>query len=236
MTDTKKITASFTFCGREFSDVECVNPGDWFGKTWAMEIGGSYAPFFVVVEADSITDAIDELIDSKYGAQFIIDPADYADYGYTADNDNPDCSFAGNNGHPVDLQHLMAYADDAVSGHRRIMYHVDGWPVPVKPTELRDVQDKMEQRDEYRAQVSGPGKFEGEAPYVPYFWDAYLNGAADDDTNGILTFNVTDEDRALFPELADRDAVYLYEDDNGFVGEADGPAEDVDDMSGRFDS
>jgi hypothetical protein len=94
----------------------------------------------------------------------------------------------------------------------------------------------MEQRDEYRAQVSGPGKFEGEAPYVPYFWDAYLNGAADDDTDGILTFHVTDEDRALFPELADRDAVYLYEDSNGFVGEADGPAEDVDDMSGRFDS
>lgn len=72
---------------------------------------------------------------------------------------------------------------------------------------------------EYKDQVSHPGKFEGEAPYVPYFWDAYLNGCADRDDGKILGFDVTAEDRQLFPELAGRHAVRLVETDQGFVQE-----------------
>ena len=67
--------------------------------------------------------------------------------------------------------------------------------------------------------VSHPGKFEGEAPYVPYYWDAYLNGFADRDDGKVLGFDVTTEDRALFPELKGRRTVRLVETDQGFVCE-----------------
>ena len=63
---------------------DVINPGAWFGKTWLLEIGGSYAPIFVVVEADSVTDAIDELSgDDKYGRHIKIPPEDFGDYGLT---------------------------------------------------------------------------------------------------------------------------------------------------------
>ena len=57
------ITARATFHGHDLTDIPVLNPGDWFGKAWLIEIGGSYSPLFLVVEADSITDAIDELAD-----------------------------------------------------------------------------------------------------------------------------------------------------------------------------
>ena len=43
--------------------IPVLNPGDWFGKAWLVEIGGCYTPLFLVVEADNISDAIDELSD-----------------------------------------------------------------------------------------------------------------------------------------------------------------------------
>jgi hypothetical protein len=63
-------------------DGDVINPGAWFGKTWLLEIGGSYSPIFVVVEADSCTDAIDELSgDDKYKHHILIPPEDFGDYG-----------------------------------------------------------------------------------------------------------------------------------------------------------
>ena len=56
-----KITASCNLNGHELTDIPVVNPGDWFGKTWLLEIGGSYTPLVLIVEADSASDAIDEL-------------------------------------------------------------------------------------------------------------------------------------------------------------------------------
>lgn len=67
--------------------------------------------------------------------------------------------------------------------------------------------------------VGCPGKFENEEPYVPYYWDLFLNGAADRDDGEILGFDVSIEDRELFPELKGHHAVNLFEDDNGFVRE-----------------
>lgn len=67
--------------------------------------------------------------------------------------------------------------------------------------------------------IRSPGKFEGEAVYVPYFWDAYLNGFADRDDGTILGFDVTAEDRAMFPELKGRRTVRLYQRSDGFVCE-----------------
>jgi hypothetical protein len=65
--------------------------------------------------------------------------------------------------------------------------------------------------------IQSPGKFEGEMLYVPYFWDAYLNGMADDDDGNVLTFIVDSGDKNEFPELANITKIHLEESDNGFV-------------------
>ena len=71
--------------------------------------------------------------------------------------------------------------------------------------------------------IRSPGKFEGEPRYVPYFFDAELNGAPDDelDDSGTLVtvFKITEEDVGLYPELAnnvDR-FICLWESDDGFA-------------------
>jgi hypothetical protein len=70
-----------------------------------------------------------------------------------------------------------------------------------------------------RRAVSYPGKFEGEAAYVPYFWDLFLEGFAGADHGDVMKFRVQPEDRALFPELKGRHWVSLRETDQGFVVE-----------------
>lgn len=66
--------------------------------------------------------------------------------------------------------------------------------------------------------ITSPGKFEGEAVYVPYFWHIFLDGGADESLGGKLIFHVTEGDRKMFPELgAKRKRVALYERDDGFV-------------------
>ena len=73
---SKTITATCTLNGHELTDVPVVNPGDWFGKTWLIEIGGSYTPLFLIVEADSASDAIDELADSdRWGHNIVVEDA-----------------------------------------------------------------------------------------------------------------------------------------------------------------
>jgi hypothetical protein len=67
--------------------------------------------------------------------------------------------------------------------------------------------------------VSHPGKFEGCAPYVPYFWDLYLSGEYDRDDGRVVGWDVTADDRATFPELKGRRTVRLRETDSGFVVE-----------------
>jgi hypothetical protein len=67
--------------------------------------------------------------------------------------------------------------------------------------------------------IRSPGKFEGEMLYVPYYWDAYLNGLADQDSGGVIGFDVSAEDRKLFPELGRKRTVRLHERDDGFVEE-----------------
>jgi hypothetical protein len=67
--------------------------------------------------------------------------------------------------------------------------------------------------------INSPGKFEGEMVYMPYFWDAYLDGFADDDDGETLSFNITPEDREQFPELGCRRTLQLYVRDDGFVCE-----------------
>ena len=67
--------------------------------------------------------------------------------------------------------------------------------------------------------IRSPGKFEGEAVYIPYYWDEYLNGCADRDDGLVISFYVTPNDRILFPELKGRRFVRLYQRDDGFICE-----------------
>ena len=75
--------------------------------------------------------------------------------------------------------------------------------------------------DEYEAEVSVPGKFEGEHGYVPYFYDLYLSGLFSDinERDNLVIFNVTEEDTELFPELLYRENVTLVFHSGGFVNE-----------------
>ena len=75
--------------------------------------------------------------------------------------------------------------------------------------------------ESYEEEVSSPGKFEGEPRYVPHFYDHYMNGGADryEDDGHILGFDITAEDKALFPELKRRRTVKLVETDSGFICE-----------------
>ena len=72
---------------------------------------------------------------------------------------------------------------------------------------------------ESRDAAMRPGKFEGCAPYVAYFWWLGLEGGADRDDGTCYGFDVTAEDKALFPELRRRRTVRLRELDSGFVVE-----------------
>ena len=67
--------------------------------------------------------------------------------------------------------------------------------------------------------IKEPGKFEGEATYVRYFWESFLEGGTDFDDGKVMGFYVTDEERELFPTLKGRRTVKLYEDEQGFVRE-----------------
>ena len=100
------ITAHGKLNGHEI-EAEVINPGDWFGKTWLVEIGGCAWPTFVAVEADSVTDAIDELSgNDKYGHNLVVEDADLGRLprGFAHCNDG---------GQVLDLDNILIHGEDA---------------------------------------------------------------------------------------------------------------------------
>lgn len=69
--------------------------------------------------------------------------------------------------------------------------------------------------------IVSPGKFEGEAIYMPYFFDLFLDGVydliLDGDDGEIIKFKVCDEDKKEFPELNGVKSVAFRVTDFGFV-------------------
>ncbi|WDI39874.1 hypothetical protein [Bremerella sp. P1] len=128
---SKTITATCTLNGHELTDVPVVNPGDWFGKTWLLEIGGSYTPLFLIVEADSASDAIDELADSeKWGHNIVVDDADLGDY-------DPETCHYGPSGQVLDLDHLAIHGCEGCDVPFPCRYHGEGLPPEgIDPTEF----------------------------------------------------------------------------------------------------
>ena len=72
-----------------------------------------------------------------------------------------------------------------------------------------------------------PGKFAGQMLYVPYFWDKYLSGSADDTTGDFITFFITDDERKEFPELGQAEIITLLEIESTLVCELPGRSTDV---------
>jgi hypothetical protein len=84
--------------------------------------------------------------------------------------------------------------------------------------------------------IRSPGKFEGEAIYVPYLWNLSLEGGADNErefSGGYwCEFKLTPTDTSDWPELEGRDIVRLVENHDGFVYEVDwAPEEEHADMA-----
>ncbi|MDA9856608.1 hypothetical protein N9D23_00685 [Rubripirellula sp.] len=126
-----EIKASGNLHGHELTDMPVLNPGDWFGKTWLIEIGGSYTPLYLIVEANSMSDAIDELADNeKYGHLIIVEDEYLDDYP-------EDDRHYGPSGQVLDLDHLMIYGQEGVEIPFRCRFHGDGLPAEgVLPTEF----------------------------------------------------------------------------------------------------
>lgn len=82
-----------------------------------------------------------------------------------------------------------------------------------------------EEKEGYVADVSHPGKLEGEAPFVAYLWNDSLYGCAEDvdDPNGdvFTVYTLDAELRAEWPEefedYTDGTEFWLHESDSGFV-------------------
>jgi hypothetical protein len=66
--------------------------------------------------------------------------------------------------------------------------------------------------------ITDKGKFEREPLFMPYFYEKFLSGDGDCcDADGTVLFFINDDDRKLFPSLADCETIILIFHDNGFV-------------------
>ena len=116
-----KITASFKLNGHDLT-ADVVNAGNWFGKTWLLEIGGSFTPLFLIVEADSVSDAIDELADSEeFGHHIVVAEADLGDY------DPETCEYSGS-GKVIDTDWLSVHGCEGCAVPFACRYHGVGLP------------------------------------------------------------------------------------------------------------
>jgi hypothetical protein len=116
------ITAKATFHGHDLTNIPVLNPGDWFGKCWLLEIGGSHSPVYLIAEADGLDDAIDVLADDeKYGHNIVVSDDDLDDY------DLNDCHF-GPSGQVLDLDWLLIHGQDDSDCPFPCRYFGDGLP------------------------------------------------------------------------------------------------------------
>jgi hypothetical protein len=127
------ITASCKFRDHDLTEIPVLNAGGWFGKTWLLELGGSYTPLFLVVEADTVSDAIDELSDNEtYGHQIHVPDEDLGDYPED-DRHYDGC------GRVIDLDHLMVYGEERKDVPFPVKYHGDALPSEgIDPREFPD--------------------------------------------------------------------------------------------------
>src|SRR4051794_21500950 len=125
------ITARGSLSGHDLKDVPVLNPGGWFSKAWLLEIGGSYWPLFLVVEADGVADAIDQLAeDEEHGRHILVPDEDLGDYPEGERHYGP-------GGQVLDLDHLMVHGREGADCPFPCTYHGEGLPPEgVKPADF----------------------------------------------------------------------------------------------------
>jgi hypothetical protein len=116
--------------GQKLADIPVINPGDFFGKCWLLEIGGSCSPLFLVVEADPVADAIDELADhEKSGHHIVVPDEDLGDYPENERHYGP-------SGQVLDLDWLSIHGQEGADCPWPCRYFGEGLPDEgVSPTE-----------------------------------------------------------------------------------------------------
>lgn len=127
------ITATAKLNGHELKDIPVLNPGGWFGKTWLIEVGGSYSSYYFVVEADHLWGAIEELADSeRYGHHIVVADEHLGDY---PEEDR----HYGASGQVIDLDHLMIHGREGAKSPFLCRYFGDGLPAGgIDPVELEE--------------------------------------------------------------------------------------------------
>jgi hypothetical protein len=115
-----------------------LNPGGWIGKTWLLEIGGSYWPLLLIIESDSVSDAIDELAENeKYGHHIVVAEADLGDYP-------EDERHYGPSGQVLDLDHFSVHGQEGAKIPFPCRYYGEGLPEGgVEPTEYDDYHEQL---------------------------------------------------------------------------------------------
>ena len=115
------VTASGRLHGQRLEGIPVINPGDWWGKAWLVELGGSYMAEYYVVEADSVSDAIDEFADSAHGHLITVEERYYDDYP-------EDSRHYGPSGQVLDLDYFMIHGLEGSKTPWPCCYHADHLP------------------------------------------------------------------------------------------------------------
>lgn len=125
------ITARAKLNGQQVVDIPVINPGHYCGKTWLIEIGGNVSPLYLVVEAESVTAAIDELADDEeYGHLITVDQEDLGGY-------SPETCHYGPSGKIVDLDWLTIHGQEGCEQPFPCLYHSDCLPdVGIDPVDF----------------------------------------------------------------------------------------------------
>ena len=126
-----KINATCKFHDQDLTEIPVVNAGNWFGKTWLLQIDGGFTPLFLIVESDSVSDAIDELADSEeFGHHIIVADDDLGDYP-------EDSRHYGPSGQVIDTDWLSVHGCEGCPVPFQCRYHGEGLPAEgVLPTEF----------------------------------------------------------------------------------------------------
>lgn len=117
-------------------EADVVNPGDWWGRLWLIEVGCGYGSVYYGVEADTASDALDEFADSKHVHHIQIDvELEGGDYGMSSESGKgwvnlkgevitdpekfkylSEPSYLGNAGTPCNTEHILIHGPAKVKG------------------------------------------------------------------------------------------------------------------------
>ena len=116
------IWASCEFDGFTLNYLPVLNTGGWWGKTWLIELLGAGPPLWVVVEAGSISDAIEVLSDDpEFGYVLHVRERDLGAYP------EGERQF-DNKGRVIDTDKVRVHGWDRCDLPYPVRYHLDGLP------------------------------------------------------------------------------------------------------------